>query len=102
MGPGKGGQHYTCERRNPYRCGLVGNSYSNALKEREIQIRYVELAPHPGEGPTDKNINLREWAINVINSYSTVKLPKEAQSELLRERIDLYIKTAKEIIDQMR
>ena len=41
----------------PVAVAFVGNSYSNALKEREFQIRYVELALQIlAKEPNDKNI----------------------------------------------
>jgi hypothetical protein len=86
----------------PLAVALVGNWYSKALKEREIQVRYVEIALEIlSKEPTEKNTYLRQWAIDVIDFYSDIKVPKEARDELVRERIDLSSKRAKEIIDQI-
>jgi|SRR4029450_13259267 hypothetical protein len=86
----------------PVAVALVGNWYATALKEREIQVRYVELAVSIlSQKPTQENSQLRLWAVDVIDFYSAVKLSKDARLELLREQLDISNQRAKEIIEQM-
>lgn len=67
---------------------LVGHWYATAVKEKDIQTRYVELSLGIlSQQPTDKTENIRRWAIEVINHYSEVKIGDETRKELLRERL---------------
>ena len=62
----------------------VGNIYSAALKERELEGQFVALAVSIlREAPTDESRNLRKWATDVINEYSGVGLPEEARQDLI-------------------
>src|SRR5260221_5804301 len=73
----------------PLVLALVGHLYTNALKEREIQSRFVELALNIlKELPSENNRNLRDWALKVVNKYSGVPLGAEAQKDLV-ENISL-------------
>ncbi len=65
----------------------IGNTYSAALKERELQGRFVEIAvdvlrkePEAGAAP------LRRWATQVIDKYAGVPLTQEAQQDLIKSR----------------
>lgn len=63
---------------------LIGNWYSSALKESEIQVRYVELAVEIlKENPSDKKTNMRRWAVDLVNNYSEIQIDKQAREELL-------------------
>jgi|TARA_B110000908_G_C10006510_1_gene336555 SMC interacting uncharacterized protein involved in chromosome segregation len=65
---------------------IIGNSYSTALKESEIQVRYVELAVEIlKEDPSKKRSNMREWAVDLINNYSEIEIDLETRNELLRD-----------------
>ena len=62
---------------------------NSGLKERDAQIRMVELAvgilqqePNPETGT-----GLREWAVSVIDEQSGVKLSPAAKSALLNEQL---------------
>jgi hypothetical protein len=56
---------------------------NTAIKGDELSLKYVELAVRIlQDPPTPESENLRSWAIEVINSYSDVKLPEAAISEL--------------------
>ncbi|MDR6300632.1 hypothetical protein [Mesonia maritima] len=64
---------------------LIGNWYSSALKESEIQVRYVELAVDIlKENPSDNKSNMRGWAVDLINSYSEIKIDEQTRNELLK------------------
>lgn len=67
----------------PIVVAVVGNMYTSALKEREIQSRFVELAVNIlKELPDDSNRSIRIWAIQVIDQYSGVPFDQEAKRAL--------------------
>ena len=64
---------------------LIGNWYSTAVKESEIQVRYVELAVDIlKENPSDNKSNMRSWAVDLVNNYSETKIDKQTREELLK------------------
>lgn len=68
----------------PLALAYIGNKYSSAIKERELQGRFVELATDIlREEPVDQNKALRNWATKVIDEYSGVKLTDDARNELI-------------------
>ncbi|MDB6062590.1 MAG: sleB [Verrucomicrobiaceae bacterium] len=68
---------------------IVGNNYSTATKERELQGKFVELAVAILREPPEKQAhNLRDWATQVITNYSGVPLSVEAKKDLI-ENIQL-------------
>jgi predicted chitinase len=63
---------------------IVGNQFSGALKERELQGKFVELAVSIlRETPSEETRNLREWATQVINQYSGVQLSAATKKDLI-------------------
>jgi hypothetical protein len=63
---------------------LVGNQYSEAVKERELQGRFVELAVDILKAPpTKENRNIRAWATEVIDLYSGVRLSRTTKEDLI-------------------
>jgi len=73
----------------PIVLGYIGNIYTQATKQKEIQARFVELSINIlTQKPTDGNRNLRQWATNVIDHYSGVKLSNTVRSEL-RDQISI-------------
>lgn len=67
----------------PIVLAVLGHSYSTALKEREIQSHFVELALAVlKEPPRPENQAVREWALDVVDRYSGVPLGEEASREL--------------------
>ena len=67
----------------PVVLAFVGNMYTQAIKEREIQGRYVELALDILKSPPDdKNQHVRSWALKVVDRYSGVPLDSDAKNEL--------------------
>ena len=93
----------------PIIVAFIGNSYTKAIKDNEIGVRYVELAVQilaekPGsnsegtEGSNgSENKAVRKWAAEVIDHYSDVKLSDDAMDQL--EQHKLLIKNVKEITD---
>ncbi len=73
----------------PLVVGIVGWQVNTAVKERDAQVRMIELAvgilqqePDPEAG-----IGLREWAVDVIDRHSGVALSQAAQLELLQRSL---------------
>lgn len=68
----------------PLAIASVGHWYTSALKEREIQTEYIELAISIlREEPSESNLNVREWAVDIINEYSPVEVNKATRDELM-------------------
>jgi len=64
---------------------LIGNWYSTAVKESQIQVRYVELAVDIlKENPSENKSNMRGWAVNLVNNYSEIRIDDETREELLK------------------
>ena len=71
----------------PLVLGIIGNEYTSAMKESEHSLRYTELAIEIlNDKPSESNKNIRLWAVELINQYSTVELNKEAKSELVNNK----------------
>jgi hypothetical protein len=82
----------------PVVVALVGNSYSKEQKDKEIGVRYVELALEIlRTAPSPDNKALRTWAISVVDHYSVLPLPKEAQTELQFEQLKLEVQNLSKI-----
>jgi lysozyme len=63
---------------------LLGLYYSNQQKEKEINKDFLELGIKIlSDTPSDKNIALRKWAVDLINTSSTIQIPPEAETVLL-------------------
>jgi hypothetical protein len=70
----------------PVVIGVLGHIYSQSLKEREIQVKFVELSLQIlKEKPEEANKNIRIWAIDVINQYSEVKLKSQVKKDLIEK-----------------
>ena len=70
----------------PIAIAFIGNGYSQALKERELQGKFVEIALDIlRHDPTDKNQSesVRLWATQVIDNYSGIPFPKAAREDLI-------------------
>ena len=68
----------------PIIVAVVGSQYTQVVKEREVQGRFVELSLDilRTTASDNKSEPLREWATQVINRYSGVPLSADAQSLL--------------------
>jgi hypothetical protein len=67
----------------PLALAYVGNQYSTALKESELQAQYVSMATDIlADEPTADTKDLREWAIKIVNQYSEVPLGSTTESQL--------------------
>ena len=58
---------------------LIGsNSFSKAIKEKEMRLSYVKMAVNIlQQEPDEENAAIRNWAIEIINKYSEVKMDEE-------------------------
>lgn len=64
-----------------------GNRVSRAIKEKEIRVKYIEIAIDIlKEKPDEKEQEIRQWAINVINEFSELKLPETVQQTLVKDK----------------
>lgn len=71
----------------PIVVAYTGDIYSSAIKERELQGKFVELAVGIlNEEPDPKNEAIRDWATNIINSYSGVPMGQAVKDELIKKR----------------
>ena len=67
----------------PLAVAFVGSSYSNAMKEAENRLRYVELAIGILRAePNRDTLALRSWAVEVLSSQSSVPLSDEVKKQL--------------------
>lgn len=62
---------------------VVSQSFTTAQVENQTRSEYIKM----GVGllalePNESNLEVRRWAINLINHYSDVKLTVEAEKEL--------------------
>lgn len=68
----------------PLALAIVGQSYSAAIKKREIQGRFVELAVTilSAEPAGDRDRALRGWATRILDKFSGVPMGESARVEL--------------------
>ena len=67
---------------------VATNIYSNGQKELELNAKYIELAIGIlKEDPSEANLQIRSWAIDIINLYSDVELTDITRKELIENRI---------------
>jgi hypothetical protein len=62
----------------------VGNSFTSAIKERELQGKFVELAVQIlREEPEKQALGLRDWATQVLDKYSGIPFSNETKKALV-------------------
>jgi hypothetical protein len=72
----------------PVVVAIIGYYVNTAIKGDELSLKYVELAVSVlQDTPRDETENLRNWAIDIINNYSDVRLSEDAKLELRRTPI---------------
>ena len=82
----------------PVVLAFVANSFSKDQKEKEIGMRYVELAVQILRSePNPETKALRTWAISIIDHYSQVPLPAEAKNELEFQQLKAEVQKLSEI-----
>jgi hypothetical protein len=72
----------------PIVLAVIGNAYTNALKQSENKVKYTELAISIlRDKPTQETQDVRAWAIDVINQYSGVPMSAKAKNQLLGNQL---------------
>jgi hypothetical protein len=68
----------------PLACVWIAHVLSRTFRERELSTKYIEIAVDIlKEKPNDQQAALRRWASDLINHYSEIRLPAEAQDNLV-------------------
>ena len=72
----------------PIAIAVFGIFINNTIKEKEIKLKYIELAISIlRDEPKQETIGLREWAINLVQKYSIEKFSEGALEELKRSAL---------------
>jgi hypothetical protein len=67
---------------------LIANMYSTEVSKNQISTRYIELAIGIlKDKPNKESESIRNWAIDIINKKSDVKLSDKAKEELSKQPI---------------
>lgn len=58
---------------------IVGQNIEKAISDRQVKTKYIEIAVSIlNQKPTEKTEPLRNWALDVVQSYSEIKLSDKA------------------------
>jgi hypothetical protein len=64
----------------------IGSTYIQSDKEKDFNRYIIDIALSIlAQEPNENNIESRKWAINVISFYSSVRIHRAAQEELLHK-----------------
>ena len=64
----------------------IGNTYVQMEKEKDINQHIINIALNIlAQEPNKNNIESRKWAIDVIGFYSSVRIHRAAQGELMNK-----------------
>ena len=92
----------------PLVIALIGHWYTDALKERELRIRYVELAISIlNHEPKDHTREIRNWAIEIVNEHSSVKMSSDTivqlqNRQLIEDALDGNTKSSSQLFDEIQ
>lgn len=76
----------------PLAIAWVGGEYNARIKETENRIRYVELAiSQLRSPPTPETAALREWAVELLDSQSPIKLSEAAKVQLKSNALPIVL-----------
>ncbi len=83
----------------PILLALVGSCFNDSIKQRDIEVRFVEMAigvlkQDPAKHPNTKEI--REWAFDVLVQHSPVDFSESARQELKNEPL---LSSREEVVD---
>ena len=68
----------------PLVLAFIGNQYTSAIKNREVEAKFVALAVDIlKQEPSEENRNVREWATKILDKYSGVELSDQARIDLI-------------------
>lgn len=69
----------------PVLIAFYGHSINLTLKKKEIEVKYIEIAVSVlRERPSDETAGLRNWAVDVLSSYSPIPISTDVIEELKR------------------
>lgn len=90
----------------PIAIAWSGNWYGQLQKDKELQLKYIELSIQIlSAPPSPTNQAVRKWAVDTINKYAEVKIDAQAENELLNQQlrhiVEEYNATARKIIEEM-
>lgn len=73
----------------PLTIAYLGNEVATANKQRDSETKFVEIATailskEPTAGQTQDSKNLRKWAVEVIDRFSGVPMPRETAEALIQ------------------
>ena len=96
----------------PVVIAIAGQTITQSLKEREISVKYVELAINIlSNKATLESIGLRDWAIEIIVHHSEVKPPDSMINDLqdgkllefqqIQQIIQKHNETAEKIMEEI-
>jgi hypothetical protein len=67
-----------------------GQIISSSIKNRELSLKYVQMAAGIlSTEPSEDTKYLRNWAVDIINEYSDIKLNEATKEELRKKRFIL-------------
>lgn len=88
----------------PLTIAFSSNWFAQVQKDKELQMKYISLSIQIlSSPPSQSDSAVRQWAINIINKYSEVKMGEKAEVELqLQQLIRQLDLEAKKTIRQIR
>lgn len=78
---------------------FFGNAFNSATKEKEVRLKTVVAIGVLSQDPNKSTPFLRDWAIDVVDSYSGIPFSAKARDEL--RRTALPSKDAERLLDMM-
>lgn len=86
----------------PILVAWFGSSIERSNKEAEVRLQTVEMAIGILQSPPEEETesSLRAWAIDVVNSYSGIRLSEDAMQELLTNPLPRTIGQFQPILDR--
>jgi len=74
----------------PIVVNIQGNRYTKAFKEKEKELRFVELSIDIlNQDKIIGDSSLRKWAIDVLNTYSEIPFTEDIKKDLTNDKIKL-------------
>lgn len=68
----------------PVAVAFVGSIYTSAVKNREVEGQFVEMAVSIlQQQPTEESQPLRSWAVSVLDKYSGVEMSQSTRDSLI-------------------
>jgi hypothetical protein len=75
----------------PVLIAFVGHSYTDVIRAKEMELRYVELAVDIlKQKPAKDSAELRSWAIKIVDKFAPLPLSEKAKEELKYRQLRTY------------